>query len=151
MENYKKTLKKRTQIYGALCGLVPVCLLAVNWLSNNALSPLNDHDMGFVHGLASGFTLLVIAFTVYTFARINMALKDESLLKKMYIAETDERRVFIQNKVGSNGMQLAVYLLVLSSVVACYFNIVVTYALVGAALGLALIMLGFKLYYRNKY
>ena len=151
MENYKKTLKKRMRIYGGLCGLVPACLLAVNRLSGNALSPLNDHDLGFVHGLATGFALLVIALTVFTIVRVNMALRDEALLKKMYISETDERRVFIQNKVGSTGIRIAVFLLMFSSIIACYFNIVVTYSLVGAALGLALIMMGFKLYYRNKY
>ena len=151
METYKNTLKRRMQLTGACCALVPVFLQLTNFLTHNAMSPLSDYDDAFVHGLSIGFTLLVLAATIYRLFAINRALKDEALLKQMYIKETDERRVFIQNKVGGTGMPLAVFLLAFAAVVACYFNIVITYTLMGAALFLALIMLGCKIYYRNKY
>ena len=151
MENYKNTLKRRMQLSGALCGLVPVGLLLTNLLTRNAVSPLTDYDNGFVHGLSLGFTIVVLAITVYRLFTINRALKDEALLKQMYIKETDERRAFIQNKVGGTGMPLAIFLLMFAAVVACYFNIIITYTLVGAVLFLELILVGCKIYYRNKY
>ena len=151
MEEYRKQLRRRMQIYGAVCGLVPLVLIGVNRLLANAASALNEHDAGFVYGVLTGLIMVFLASTVFGVVRIRKALGDDALLKKMYVAETDERNIFIQNKVGSTGMQIAAFLLVFAAMIACYFNIVVTYSLVGAALGLSLIMLGFKLYYRNKY
>ena len=151
MENYQNTIKRRAQLYTGLCSLVPLCLLAVNWLTRHATAPLNEHDMGFVHGFSCGYALVVIFGTVFYWRKVQKALKDEEVLKKLYIAETDERKIFIQNKVGGSGMPLAVFLLSFAAVIACYFNMVVTYTLIAAALGLAMMMLFFKLYYRNKY
>ena len=152
MEDYRKKLERRVRLYGACCGLVPIGLLAVNWLSRHTVGPaLSEHDMGFVHGFAVGISLVVIAISVYQAIRIYKALKDEALLRKLYIDETDERAVFIQNKVGSTGIRLAVFLLVFAAIIACYFNMTVAYSLIGAALGLSLIMAGFKFYYKNKY
>ena len=151
MDGYREKIKRRAQLAGARCGLVPLCLLVVNKLSENAVTPLDDHASGFMLGLSTGFVTLVLAWSVFEMCRIERALKDETLLKKMYISETDERRIFIQNKVGGTGLRLAVFLLVFAAILACYFNITITYTLIGAALGVSLMMAGFKLYYRNKY
>lgn len=151
METYKNTLKRRTQLYGSLCCLVPASTLLLDRLTTGAAVPLSDHDRGFIHGFVIGFIILFLVYCIVTMVKIQKALKDEALLKKMYIDETDERRQFLQNKVGGAGMRLVVFLLCFAAVLACYFNITVTYTLVAAAFGVALVMLGFKLYYRNKY
>jgi len=151
MENYRNTLKRRTQIYGALCGLVPVITLAVGWLTNRALTPLDEHANGFIHGCVSGLVLAWLGYCIYTIVTVQKALKDDALLKKMYIKETDERRLFIQNKVGGSGMRLILFLLVFAGVLACFFNMLVSYTLIAAADGVALVMIGLKLYYRAKY
>lgn len=151
MERYRNTLKRRTQLYGGLCGLVPVATFVTSWIAGNAAVPLNDHDQGFIHGFVLGFVVLMLGYFVYTMVKVQRALRDDAVLKQMYIAETDERRQFIQNKVGGAGMRLVVFLLCFAAVLACYFNITVTYTLVAAALGVALVMLGFKLYYRSRY
>ena len=151
MEEYRKQAKRKIQIHSGICGLLPLAFLIVRGLGNNAAAPLNEFDLGFVHGLAFGLGMFLLLANLFRALKLNKALKDDALLKKMYIAETDERNIFIQNKVGSTGMPIAAFLLVFAAMIACYFNIVVTYSLVGAALGLSLIMGSFKLYYRNKY
>ena len=92
MENYQNTIKRRAQLYTGLCSLVPLCLLAVNWLTRHATAPLNEHDMGFVHGFSCGYALVVIFGTVFYWRKVQKALKDEEVLKKLYIAETDNAK-----------------------------------------------------------
>ena len=151
MDMYKEKLKKRQQWAGSRCIFVSVCLTAVSRYSQSTTLSLPDYAKGFANGLATAFALLIVAWGVFAAIRIQRALKDDTLLRKMYIAENDERRIFIQNKVGGTGLRLAVFLLSFAAIVACYFNMVIAYTLIGAALGISLLMLGFKLYYRNKY
>lgn len=151
MESFRKGLKRRTQLYGALCGLVPACTLLLNWWTGRVSENGSDFVAGFTHGMGFGLLVLLLAFSVRQIVMAQKAMRDEATLKKMYIQETDERTLFIQNKVGGAGLRLVLLLLVFASMVASYFSATVCFTLAAAAVGISLVLLGFKLYYRNKY
>lgn len=151
MEKYRNTIKKRISMYGGLCGLVPVSALVLSWWTGRVMDNSNDHVAGFVHGMGLAFIICLMAYSIKQIFTINRALKNDAALKKMYVQETDERAIFIQNKVGSSGWRLVLILLVFAAMVASYFSATVMITLVCAALAVALVMAGYKLYYRNKY
>jgi len=151
MEEYKAKLRRRMQLNGTLCGLFPLGMRGLDVLIGNARRPLGGHETDFMRGLMIGFAMFIIAMTVFNMVRIRRALRDEALLKRMYIAETDERAIFIRNKVGGAGIRISIFVLMVAAIIACYFNMTVTYSLIGAAMLIALIKASFKLYYRAKY
>jgi len=151
MEEYRSILRRRMQLTGALCGLFPAISMAVRFLAENASSPLNSHEVSFMHGVAMGSTLAMVFITVFSMVKISRALKDDGELKKMYISEHDERAIFIRNKIGSNGLKIVMILLMFFAIIACYFNMVVTFSLIGAAMLCVVIMASLKIYYSQKY
>ena len=151
MEEYRSILKRRMQLTGALCGLFPTISMAIRFLAENASSPLNSHEVSFMHGVATGTTLAMVFITVFSIVKISRALKDDGELKKMYIAEHDERAIFIRNKIGGNGLKIVIILLMFFAIIACYFDMVVTFSLIGAAMLCTVTMVTLKLYYNQKY
>ena len=149
MENYRITLKKRMRLYGRCCALVNILLLIANRVAASA--PEEAHGIHFSHGLVLGAAIAVIGLTIHSIVKIRRALADESLLRTLYIAETDERKLFIIQKIGRPGMLLSTSVLLLAAVIASYFNVTVAYTLALSSMTVSLIMIGLKLYYRNKY
>lgn len=75
----------------------------------------------------SGFQLgILIALTVAFLAKLvnyRKALKDETLLKRLYYKENDERLAFINQQVGKSSMSVTTVILLIAAVIAGYFDI----------------------------
>jgi len=149
MEEFRKTLQRR-QTYLSL-GLLfaAVVILLGRGLariqSNSVFAP--EIVSGFHTGLATAFTAVLLFRTV----RIRMMSKNPEQMKKLYIAETDERTLLIKQKSGSVGMNFVLYGLLVGACVAGYFEIIAFFTLLCATVFVALVRLSLKLYYRRKY
>lgn len=83
--------------------------------------------------------------------QIQSALRDEAKLKALYIKETDERSLAIEEKIGGIGINLIIAGLGLSTVVAIYLNQTVFLTLLGAFAFSVLIKGGLKVYFRRTF
>ena len=102
---------------------------------------------GFQVGVASCLLGVMIIFAVKYF----IAISRPDRLKKLYIFETDERRIFIKQKTGNLGMNIIIYGLAVGTSVAGNLNNTVFFSLLGACLFVTLVRGIMKLYYNRKY
>ena len=78
------------------------------------------------------------------------ALRNSEKLRKMYIAETDERNHYIQSRCAVSGILIILAAVALATLVSSYFNRTVFYTLLASTYCIALIVGGCKLYYHKK-
>ena len=98
MEEFRKKIRRRAHISAALCLLAPAILIALQIITKRPM----DYASGVVYG-AFGSLMVVAVFNV---ARLFSALGDEEKLKKMYIAETDERNIALGKETGSTTLEI---------------------------------------------
>ena len=149
MENFTKKLQVRQ--YFLVIGTLGACsgvLLTRNFAKATTAS---DFIRGFVDGFQAGLVVALLGALIFNFIRNFMAIRNPERRKKLYISETDERKVFIMQKSGSKGMNIAMYGLAVGTAIAGNINDTVFFTLLGACLFIASIRGFFKIYYRNKY
>ena len=146
MEKYREKLKKRVAAVVLYNAAVLMCIaLGLFHLAGGGNG--GDFIVGFDLGLCVGVQLLGL----YHLGRYKAALDNEEKLKKLYVAETDERNLFLKEKMGGLPVNIIVIALALGTIVAGFFSQTVFFSLMGACLFGALVKGGMKLYYRNKY
>jgi uncharacterized membrane protein len=106
---------------------------------------------GFTEGFQVGIIVALFGFLLYFFIRNIIAMRNPDRMKKLYISETDERKLLIMQKSGSDGMNIVMYGLAVGSAVAGNFDDTVFFALLGACVFVALVRGLLKLYYQKKY
>ncbi len=97
LENYHEVLKKRERLYKSYISFALIFWGIGNFLLKDQ-ARLNDSALGFITGLTFGIEIICI-FWVF---KIRKALKDDKMLRELYIDEHDERKNFIKLKSGSN-------------------------------------------------
>ncbi|MCL2603000.1 MAG: hypothetical protein FWD90_00805 [Defluviitaleaceae bacterium] len=149
MDEFKKKMKWR-QI---MLGLASVTALSAIFLTSRLIeSPVRtDNIDSFIDGFQVGFTLMFFLIVMFFMQRNLAALKNPDKMKKLFISETDERKLFILQKSGSDGMNVIIYGLSVGTAVAGNINDTVFFTLL-VALFFVISVRGFlKLYYRVKY
>lgn len=106
---------------------------------------VNDSVLGFLTGLILGINLICLHL-IFT---IKKALKDEKLLKDMYIREYDERENFIKLKSASSIISILVVGIFIVSILASYINIIAFYTLAITGVFILLVGLVLKIYWRK--
>ncbi len=149
MATFKANLRKQTRVYFAIAALLLVVaiILLITGPSRAGEQHITDFISGMQAGIFTGF--FGVAFTMAI--RYGMACRNEKLLQKLYIAETDERNRFIRDKVGNTGMNLSIALLMAGAIVAGYFDEKVFATLIVATVGISLVKACLKLIYRKRY
>lgn len=144
LENYHEVLKKRERLYKSYISFALIFWGIGNFLLKDQ-ARLNDSALGFINGLTLGIEIICV-FWVY---KIRKALKDDKMLRELYIDEHDERKNFIKLKSGSNLIGKIALGIFVASILASYFNMVVFYTLVITGSSLILVSLSLKLYWRK--
>ncbi|HCC35845.1 MAG TPA: hypothetical protein DEQ02_09555 [Ruminococcaceae bacterium] len=153
MEELKKRLRNRQIVL--ISGLVAACGALL--LSRIFLRDISDTDRlpdflrGFISGFQTGIVLALFGFMLFFLIRNSMAMRNPDRLKKLYIAETDERGLFIKQKAGSVGMDIIMYGLAVAAAVSGNLNGTVFFSLFGACLFVTLIRAILGIYYSEKY
>ena len=144
LENYHEVLNKRERLYKSYISFALIFWGIGNFLLKDQ-ARINDSVLGFINGLTLGIEIICV-FSVY---RIRKALKDDKILRRLYIDENDERKNFIKLRSGSNLIGKITLGIFVISILASYFNMVVFYTLVITGSFLILVSLLLKLYWRK--
>ena len=145
LENYHEVLKKRERLYKSYISLALIFWGIGNFLLKDQ-ARINDSALGFINGLTLGIEIICV-FLVF---RIRKALKDDKILRRLYIDEHDERKKFIKLKSGSNLIGKIALGIFVISILASYFDMVVFYTLVITGIFLIILSLLLKLYWIKK-
>ena len=110
----------------------------------------DNHWQSTWRGFISGATFGIIIFMVVCLIRNIRALKDEKLLKKLYIKENDERTIQIWTAARASSMRTCMILGLVAGIVAGYFNMVVCITLIAFVFLQSVTGAAFVLYYSYK-
>ncbi|MDF2573055.1 MAG: hypothetical protein K0R55_4659 [Sporomusa sp.] len=146
MEKFKQKVQQRTAIMGLVMVVMAVVFTYLSGFEGD-LPSIPDFIKGFHSGIFTGLELILVFFT----AKNLTSMKNETVLKKLYIEETDERTAMIMQKTGAMGMTICMIGLAAATVVSGFYNEVVFFSLLGATIFTALIKGFFKLYYHYKF
>ena len=145
LENYHEVLNKRERLYKSYISFALIFWGIGNFLLKDQ-ARINDSVLGFINGLTLGIEIICV-FSVY---RIRKALKDDKILRRLYIDENDERKNFIKLRSGSNLIGKITLGIFVISILASYFDMVVFYTLVITGIFLIILSLLLKLYWIKK-
>ncbi|MDL2323534.1 hypothetical protein LJC61_00085 [Ruminococcaceae bacterium OttesenSCG-928-A16] len=149
MENFKIVLKKRI---GWLAALLLLNIVLLVLAISGVLTGLGTvHASDFIEGFQLGALTALAFILVALMIRYTTALKNPTKLKKLYIHETDERTLFIQQKVGGLAFTFFSVVLLFAIIVAGYFNLTVAFTLLAVCVCFSLYRIVLKLYYFRKY
>ena len=143
MENFRKQAKRTLIIYIA----VLIAAIAL-WSGFSAVEAAGGENNSSNFG--TGFCAGVIAFMAINILRYSTALKNDEKLKKLYIAETDERGKLICEKSDVSAFKVILCIVVLSAMVASFYSDMVFYTLIAVMLTIIFVKEGFRFYYRRK-
>ena len=147
MENFKKTLKKRFIAYITLAAL----LLTVNavLVILNALEILKPvaTSMGTVYGASIGACVVLLKYAIDA----KKALKDEKRFKKLYVANTDERMLFIEKSTSNLTTNIFLVILGIAAIIFTYINETIYYTLFYVFIIYLIITFFCNIYYNKKY
>ncbi len=133
MEQYKKALSRKIGLVMMSSGIL--LLLIVYLLFFFPGEPVVGK---FPHFFLIGFAFGINAVGFYYTYRYQRALKDETLLRKYYYEDQDERLNLIRMKAGFPSLSVAGAIFLVASAVAAYFDATVTYTLLAGAIFLFL-------------
>lgn len=144
MEQYRKKLRARIlwlsllTLFAALFGIYDV------FFASDAIRNLAVFE--FQGGLLAGICLLTTVNTI----RYNKIIKDDGRLKLEFNKENDERIKAIKSKAGLPFILILSVFMIISAIIAGYFNATIFYTLVIAAVCQMLISFLIKLIYMKK-
>ena len=149
MKEFRLKIIKRRWIFASL-NLIAVFVILMSYLygqptPNN--QNMNDMLQGFRVGICLGLELIFVK----QIRDILKALKSEANLRQLYIKENDERNKLIIQQTGSIGYSIAMFGLLLATIVSSFLNIVVCITFLFSTMFLCVIKGALKLYYHRKY
>lgn len=127
---YKKTVERRLNLLRCLISLFLITMVAMRLYVH-----IPDGDpRGFITGMLTGMSIGGSIVALFVLMQQSKALKNETKLRQMYIAEHDERCRLILQKAGQPMVTYLSLVLVVAGMIAGFFNIGITIALTAAAL-----------------
>lgn len=147
MDNFRAEISKKLFMYKSISGLMGVCIGLLTIFNRSTQNNISDFSRGLQIGILMGIALMVL----YFIGKLSNTLKNDELLKKLYIEENDERKKLIQQKTGSTTTLIVVFSLSIAIMIAGFYNIVVLITLTATLFYLAIIKKIVKYYYNRKY
>lgn len=145
MDKFKEKVRSRVIILTVVCMSLGLSYLIL--FSNQDKLP-NMPD--FIKGFHSGVLFGIISLLTYHIIKNLIAMKDEKVLKKLYIEENDERIIIIMQKTGSIGINTCILGFGIATIIVGFLNETIFFTLLGVTLFTALVKGFFKVYYYNK-
>lgn len=149
MEEFRKQAQKAVKIYRAILITAVVILVVLNVIE--IVCEISNINEGLGSGFGTGACASIITFMAISLGRYSAALKDDEKLKKLCIAQTDERERLIYEKTNSSSFRAIIILLGFAAMVASFFSKPIFYTIVAIIVAIAFIQVAFKFYYRRKY
>lgn len=144
LEKYRREIKNRVSVYQAL---IAVALVFV--IIGNVLLKDRGQTVETVRGFATGLFIGIELVCVFQLGKLWKMLKDEEVLKEVYIREHDEREALIQMKSGFHVIPVLSFIILICAILVGFFNDTIFYTLVVVGIGQILIALALKIYWKN--
>lgn len=154
MEQFKKKLEAQTKsITFSILIWAAICLLGFVFEAGDILTPIagNSHWTSMWHGFISGSSCAFLILMVIALIRNLKATKDDKALRKLYIAETDERTIKIWTSARATAMQVFLMLGLAAGIIAGYFNMIVSLTILACVMVHSVIGILCKVYYSKKF
>lgn len=156
MEQYREKTKMQTTILGIFCLILVVfCFLGfageMGLVSFMTPAAGDSHWQSQWRGFVSGASFGILALMFFGLIRNIRALKDEKKLKKLYVAENDERQILIYTNALRSAMQVWLILGLVAVIITGYFNATISITLLIAVLTTSVLCMLFKLHYTKKF
>ncbi|EPH10896.1 hypothetical protein [Facklamia hominis] len=143
LEKYRREIKNRVSVYQAL---IAVALVFV--IIGNVLLKDRGQTVETVRGFATGLFIGIELVCVFQLGKLWKMLKDEEVLKEVYIREHDEREALIQMKSGLHVIPVLSFIILICAILVGFFNDTIFYTLVVVGIGQILIALALKIYWK---
>ncbi|MDK7187238.1 hypothetical protein [Facklamia hominis] len=143
LEKYRREIKNRVSVYQALIAVALVFVIIGNVLLKDR-GQMVESVRGFATGLFIGIELVC----VFQLGKLWKMLKDEEVLKEVYIREHDEREALIQMKSGLHVIPVLSFIILICAILVGFFNDTVFYTLVVVGIGQILIAFALKIYWK---
>lgn len=156
MEHFKEKLKMQNWLLGIGCLVVAVfAFLAVGselgyfTILRPAASDIRQKSTwyGYITGISCGIFAVMAACLI----RNCRAVKNETKLKKLYIKAHDERTIQIQTLARSTAMQILLWMGLVATAVAGYFNVTVSITILACTFVSSSVSLFLMNYYSKKF
>lgn len=132
MGSFKMRIKRRILLFLGITLLIAVLgVYGFFTAGNSENASITDGIVsGFQIGLIFGIGILALLQII----KLSMVIKDDKKLKMQYNKENDERLKTIRNKAGMPMLMITSVMMLITAIIAGYFNMVVFYTLVIAAM-----------------
>ncbi|NRD79022.1 hypothetical protein HPT25_16800 [Bacillus sp. BRMEA1] len=147
MDNFRAEISKKLIMYKSVSGLMGVCIIILAAFNRSNQNNASDFSRGVQVGIFIGISLMVF----YYIGKLRNTLKNEALLKKLYVEENDERKILIQQKTGRTTTIIVGFSIAIAIIIAGFYNIVVLITLLVTGFYLGVIKNIVKYYYNRKY
>lgn len=144
MKEFKEVLKKRMK-FVAIYNLLVLILLSNGIL--HMFVGYNSHKGNYIVGFDVGICIGIELLMLYHLGEYIKALKDESILKKLYISENDERSKYIAEKIGGKAVDIIILALCICAIIFGYINEIVFFTLLATLIFCILVKKILKVYY----
>lgn len=131
MEQYREKLKLQNSFCGIGCVvLVVFAFLAIGselgWFHILIPAASDDHWRSTWYGYITGTSIGVFGVLLTCLIRNCRAIRDEKILKKLYVEAHDERKIQIQTLARNTAMQILLCFGLVATVIAGYFDVKVS-------------------------
>jgi len=145
MDAYKKNLRTRMNLVSVAAAVAALLYVGL-MIYREHLPVLPSFIKGFHIGAFVGLELIL----GWYLGQCMRASKKESELKRMYIAENDERTGLIIRNASTLGMSVVLFGLAIAAIVSGFFSATVFYTLMASLLFVLIVFYGMWVYYARK-
>lgn len=145
MNAYKEKMQARMKLVSFTAVLIAL-VYAVLSIFRHQLPELPSFIKGFNIGAFIGLEFIALIYL----GKCRRALKDETEMKKMYIAEHDERSGLIIRNASTLGISLILFGFGIAVVVSGFFSATVFFTLMGSLLFVLAVFFILWIYYAKK-
>lgn len=150
IDKMKTEIKQQNNFYMAVTAL---CLIALGTNLSGVLTSAysNPHAASFVHGFILGLFIVVEAFVIMKFVKNQKALKDETMLRRLYNEHHDERSQQIEALAGQKGLEATILITVALGLIVCYFSLEAFLGMLAVIFVAGATRKFYKMYYNKTY
>ena len=155
MKQYREKLKVQNVVLsiGSLILAVFAVLAAGSELDLFTILPPSvgdEHWQSAWYGFITGSSFGLLAVMIFCLIRNCRAMRDEKKLKALYVKANDERTLKIQTLAQSSAMQILLWIGIVATVIAGYFNVTVSLTILICTFASSCISIILTVYYNEK-
>ena len=156
MEEYRIKLKLQNLFIGIACMILAVFSFLMVLSESGVITWIpavqgDSHVQSMWRGFLFGASFGLLGVMVFGLIRNIRALRDDAILKKHYIQDTDERQIKIWTAARATSMQIFVLGGLVAGIIAAYFSMTVGITIIACVTIHSFIGLFCKIYYDIKF